>query len=95
MRIFEAAVCLLPKFGPSALIGHAAEHGQLEPRRVMRMDHVDHACLTKIPGIGPWTADMIGIFIAGIQTSGPTVIWWLVEPCSSWWGSGRVQFASP
>ena len=47
-------------------IGHAAEHGQLEPGRVMRMDHVDRtACLTKIPGIGPWTADMIGIFYCG------------------------------
>ena len=47
-------------------IGHAAEHGQLEPGRVMRMDHVERtACLTKIPGIGPWTADMIGIFYCG------------------------------
>ena len=47
-------------------IGQAAEHGQLEPGRVMRMDHVDRTdCLTKIPGIGPWTADMIGIFYCG------------------------------
>ena len=30
-------------------IGHAAEHGPVEPSRVMRMDHVDRtACLTKI-----------------------------------------------
>ena len=47
-------------------IGQAAEHGQLEPGRVMRMDHVDRThCLTKILGIGPWTADMIGIFYCG------------------------------
>ena len=59
---------------PSA---QAAEHGRkLEPGRVMRMDHVERtACLTKIPGIGPWTADMIRFLLAATQTSGPTVIW--------------------
>jgi len=47
-------------------ICQAADCGQLDPGRVMRMDHVDRtAYLTKIPGIGPWTADMIGIFYCG------------------------------
>ena len=47
-------------------IGEAAKSGQLEADRVMRLDHVERtACLTKIRGVGPWTADMIGIFYCG------------------------------
>ena len=47
-------------------IGEAAERGQLESGRLMRMGHGERtACLTEIPGVGPWTADMIGIFYCG------------------------------
>ena len=47
-------------------IGDASERGQLQSVRLMQMSHVDRtACLTKIPGVGPWTADMIGIFYCG------------------------------
>lgn len=47
-------------------IGQAAERGQLESGRLMRMGHGERtACLTEIPGVGHWTADMIGIFYCG------------------------------
>lgn len=47
-------------------IGEAAERGHLESGRLMRMGHGERtACLTEIPGVGPWTADMIGIFYCG------------------------------
>ena len=47
-------------------IGEASERGQLVSGRLMRMNHVDRTdCLTKISGVGPWTADMIGIFYCG------------------------------
>ena len=47
-------------------IGEASKNGQLEDHRLIRMDHVERTeLLTKIPGVGPWTADMIGIFYCG------------------------------
>ena len=47
-------------------IGEAANRGQLESGRLMHMGHGERtACLTEIPGVGPWTADMIGIFYCG------------------------------
>ena len=47
-------------------IGDAADRGQLESGRLMHMGHGERtACLTEIPGVGPWTADMIGIFYCG------------------------------
>ena len=47
-------------------IGEAADRGQLESGRLMHMGHGERtACLTEIPGVGPWTADMIGIFYCG------------------------------
>jgi len=47
-------------------IGVATELGQLDAQRVIRMGHKERtASLTKIPGVGPWTADMVGIFYCG------------------------------
>ena len=47
-------------------IGVAAELGQLEAQSVLRMGHPERAAsLTKIAGVGLWTADMIGIFYCG------------------------------
>ena len=47
-------------------IGVAAELGQLEAQNVLRMGHPERAAsLTKIAGVGLWTADMIGIFYCG------------------------------
>lgn len=46
-----------------AAILEAEAEGMLDDGHVRRMDHADRiAHLTRIRGVGPWTADMIGIF---------------------------------
>ena len=44
-------------------IAKAADSGRLEPDALRRLPpHERNACLTGIWGVGPWTANMIGIF---------------------------------